>query len=75
MFNLGERTQSERQECLLLGILVHPDRFERYHRVKLIPLATWQADEYESCQPSSVDGDPLKEMDEWSCWEPEWWNK
>jgi len=45
--DLGGRSHSNNQECMLLGILVHPDYFCNYDRPRLIPLATWPMQEYE----------------------------
>jgi hypothetical protein len=45
--DLGGRNHSDNQECMLMGVLSHPDHFRKYNQARLIPLATWPMQEYE----------------------------
>ena len=53
--DIGDHTQSEQQECMLLAILEHPDRFKQHYRVKFVSLATWKAEEYDTYQPPCLE--------------------
>ncbi|MGD0094678.1 MAG: hypothetical protein ABSE73_32610 [Planctomycetota bacterium] len=45
--DLRGRAHSKGQECMLLGILIHPDRQRYYNWPILVPLATWPMVEYD----------------------------
>jgi hypothetical protein len=43
----GGRTPADQQECMLLGVVVHPDLLRQYDAPRLVPLATWPMEEYD----------------------------